>query len=194
MSSKSYHHGDLRNSLIEQGIKLISQEGLKQFSLRRLATLCGVSQAAPYSHFKGKEDLVEAMQDYVTEQFMEVLEKTLQSCADQNDPYAIIQLGKAYIMFFVKNPQYFSFLFSSSNIEVNLSLDSSSTKNFPPFEFMKKVVLRIFGESGMTKQKMEDLIIALWATVHGLTSIITMKNVRYDKDWETKIEDIIWNK
>ncbi len=46
----------------------------------------------------------------------------------------------------------------------------------------------------MTKEKMEDAIISMWATVHGLASIATMKNVHYDKDWETKIEDIIWNK
>lgn len=46
----------------------------------------------------------------------------------------------------------------------------------------------------MSKEKMEDTIISLWATVHGLASIATMKNVCYDKDWETKIEDIIWHK
>ena len=34
--------------------------------------------------------------------------------------------------------------------------------------------------------KMQDTIISLWATVHGLASIATMKNVHYDKDWETK--------
>lgn len=38
----------------------------------------------------------------------------------------------------------------------------------------------------MSNEKIEDTIISLWATVHGLASIATMKNVRYDKDWEKK--------
>lgn len=194
MPNKPYHHGNLRNSLIEAGIELINQAGLKQLSLRKVAALCGVSQAAPYSHFQSKEALFEAMRDYVIEQFMNVLENAVQSCTNQNDSYVLILLGKAYILFFIKNPQYFSFLFSQPCMEINLSLDSDGTKNFPPFELLKTIAFRIFGETGMPKEKMEDTIISLWATVHGLASIATMKNVHYNKDWETKIEDIIWNK
>lgn len=194
MLNKPYHHGDLRNSLIEAGIELINQEGAKQLSLRKVSALCGVSQAAPYSHFKSKEDLLESMQDYVTGQFMEVLENGIKSCPNQNDPKVLIQMGKSYVMFFVNNPQYFTFLFSQPCMEVNLSLDSDGTNNFPPFELLKTIAFRIFGETEMRSEKIEDTIISLWATVHGLASIATMKNVHYDKDWETKIEDIIWNK
>lgn len=191
--NKPYHHGNLRNSLIEAGIKLINQDGAKQLSLRKLAALCGVSQTAPYSHFQNKEDLLKAMQDYVTEQLMEVLETAIKSCPNQNEPRVLIQMGKSYVMFFINNPQYFSFLFSQPCMKINLSLDSDGTKNFPPFELFKTIAFSILGEPGMSKEKMEDIIISLWATVHGLASIATMKNVYYDKDWETKIEDIIWN-
>ncbi|QUH25800.1 TetR/AcrR family transcriptional regulator [Serpentinicella alkaliphila] len=194
MTSKPYHHGDLRNSLIEAGIELINQEGAKQFSLRKVSRLCGVSQAAPYSHFQSKEDLLEAMQAHVVKQFMEILENAIKSCANPNDPSTLVQIGKSYVMFFINNPQYFYFLFSQPCMEVNLSLDGDGSSNFPPFEFLKTVALPIFRGMGMTKLKMEDAIISLWATVHGLASIATMKNVHYDKAWEEKIEDIIWNK
>jgi AcrR family transcriptional regulator len=194
MTYVPYHHGDLKNSLIEAGIELLNQEGEKHLSLRKVAALCGVSQAAPYSHFQSKEDLLEAMRDYVTRQFMEVLENSVLSCQNQNDPEVLIQMGKSYVMFFVKNPQYFPFLFSQPCIKVNLSLDGDEAKNFQPFQLLKSIVFRIFGETGMSKDKMEDTIISLWATVHGLASIATMKNVHYDKDWETKIVDIIWNR
>lgn len=194
MHKKPYHHGDLRNSLIEAGIELINEEGAKGFSLRKVSALCGVSQAAPYSHFEGKEELLQAMQDYVTEQFMEVLEKAVKFYPNKKDPKVILELGKSYVMFFINNPQYFTFLFSQPCMKVNLSLDSDGTNNFPPFELLKNTVFNVFGESGMSKEKMEDTIISLWATVHGLAFIATMKNVCYDKDWETKIEDIIWHK
>ncbi|MCX7747225.1 MAG: TetR/AcrR family transcriptional regulator [Clostridia bacterium] len=179
---------------MEAGIELINREGAKQLSLRKVAALCGVSQAAPYSHFQSKEDLLEAMRNYVTERFMEVLVNSVQSFRDQNDPKRLIQMGKSYVMFFIENPQYFSFLFSQHGVEVNLSLHDDGTKNFPPFQLMKTIAIPILGELGVPEERMEDSIISMWATVHGLASIATMKNVHYDKAWETKIEDIIWNK
>lgn len=194
MPNKPYHHGDLRNSLIEAGIELIDQVGANQLSLRKVAALCGVSQAAPYTHFQSKEDLLEAMRDYVIKKFMKVLENAIQSCPNQKDPGLLIEMGKSYVMFFIKNPQYFSFIFSQHCMEVNLSLNGDETKNFPPFQLLKTVAVPILGELGMSKEKIEDAIISMWATVHGLAAITTMKNVHYDKNWETKIEDIIWNK
>ena len=194
MTDKSYHHGNLRNSLIEAGIELINQEGTKQFSLRKVAALCGVSHAAPYSHFKNKEELLKAMQDYVREQLMEVLNNTIQSYTNFNDQYLLILMGKSYVMFFIKNPQYFPFLCSQPCMEINLSMDDDGTNNFPPFELFKTTSLRVLREMGLPEEKLKDAIISMWATVHGLASIATMQNVHYDEDWETKIEDIIWNK
>ena len=51
MVNKPYHHGNLKNELIEAGIALINEEGLSGFSLRKVAAKCNVSNAAPYSHF-----------------------------------------------------------------------------------------------------------------------------------------------
>ncbi|OQB25598.1 MAG: transcriptional regulator BetI [Firmicutes bacterium ADurb.Bin182] len=194
MPNKPYHHGDLRNSLIEAGIELINRTGAGQFSLRKVCKLCGVSQTAPYSHFQSKEDLLEAMQDHVTQKLTEVLEGAVHACPEKNDQRELIEMGKSYVLFFINNPQYFQFLFSEASMRIDLSLDSDSSKNFPPFEMLKTIVFRVWGKNGMSKEKLEDTIIHLWATVHGLASIATMKNVRYDKDWAAKIEDIIWNK
>ena len=58
---QTYHHKNLRNALIETGIQLVSTEGVNAFSLRKVAAACGVSHAAPYSHFQNKEELLEAM-------------------------------------------------------------------------------------------------------------------------------------
>ena len=46
------NHKDLRNALIETGIQIVSTEGVNAFSLRKVAAACGVSHAAPYSHFQ----------------------------------------------------------------------------------------------------------------------------------------------
>ena len=194
MTNKPYHHGNLRESLIEAGIDLINTVGEEQLSLRKVASICGVSQAAPYSHFKNKEDLLEAMREYALSQFMKVLENTIEPFQDQRDPKLLIQIGKSYVLFFIRNPQFFSFIFSQRCMDVYLSLDHDGTDNFPPLQLLKTYAVPILHDLGIPQEKTEDAIISMWATVHGLASIATMKNVHYDKDWEAKIEDIIWNK
>lgn len=189
MIEKPYHHKNLRNELIEKGIELVNNEGEKYFSLRKVAMACGVSHAAPYSHFKSKEELLNAMQDYIMQQFSNLLETTIHF--NQNNPDLLTRLGKEYVMFFYRNPQYYPFLFSRQNIETNFSLDADKTSNNQPFELFKSTAIRILKNCGLPEQKIKDRIIAMWALVHGLAAITTMKTVHYDEDWEVKIEDII---
>jgi len=187
-----YHHGNLRSTLIEAGIELINREGEQGFSLRRVCALCGVSQAAPYSHFGGKEELMEAMKAHVMDSFTEALREAAAGVGDPRDPRVLLEMGKGYVLYFLRHPEYFTFLFSQPRFQVELSLDAEAGDSFPPYELFKGCVLRVFPD--LPRGRAEDLIITLWSTVHGLASIATMKNVRYDKNWEDKVEDILWNK
>jgi AcrR family transcriptional regulator len=54
LTEKNYHHEGLKNELIEKGLKILNKEGYEGFSLRKAARVCGVSQTAPYRHFKDK--------------------------------------------------------------------------------------------------------------------------------------------
>ena len=54
----SYHHGNLREALIDAGIKIINENGEENLSLRKVAAACDVSHAAPYAHFRDKEELI----------------------------------------------------------------------------------------------------------------------------------------
>ena len=193
MPDKTYHHGNLRNALIEVGISLIHAEGIERLSLRRVAALCGVSQAAPYAHFENKEALVDAMRAYATERFTQALLEAKETVPDENDPRILIEMGKRYVQFFLKNPQYFNFIFSQMWMQIDLDITSDSPTNFPPYMLLKTNALRIFRAQGIPDERIEDMLIAMWSSVHGLTSIATMKNVHYSKNWGDKIEDIIQN-
>ncbi len=62
MTQKSkYHHGDLKNALIEAGIDILAQDGVGGLSLRQVARKAGVSHAAPYAHFSNKQALIAAI-------------------------------------------------------------------------------------------------------------------------------------
>src|SRR5258708_15858992 len=60
---KSYHHGDLRNALIQAGLELLSEGGAQELDLRKVARRAGVSHAAPYRHFADKQALIAAINE-----------------------------------------------------------------------------------------------------------------------------------
>lgn len=189
MNNNSYHHGNLRVALIEAGIELINREGLKQFSLRKVAALCGVSHTAPYSHFDNKGELLEAMQDYVASRFVSIFEGVIKN-GDKNSPGIIDEIGIAYIEFFVDNPKYFNFLFFQGKMKINLTLDDKKD-SFAAFQIFKDTAVQIFKELGMPEEEIQNIIIIKWAVVHGIASIATMKGVTYDKDWKSKIRELL---
>ncbi len=188
-NQKSYHHKNLRNELIEKGIRLVNEEGLKTFSLRKAAAACGVSHAAPYSHFQNKEELLEAMQNYITDEFSAILEDTISEYGNRSD--VLEQLGKAYVVFFLKNPHYFSFLYTQSNMKIDLSFRQGKGQNDKPFEIFRDLALKRMDQADYPEEKRKDAVIALWSFVHGIASLATMKNVSYDENWENKITDFM---
>lgn len=187
MENKPYHHGDLRHSLIETGIELIGEYGEENLSLRKVAMKCGVSNAAPYAHFHNKDEFIAAIQQHIMDLFIHTLESAIQEY--QSCPSQLIMLGKAYVMFFYKNPLYYDFLFSRKNLKINLSLNSTNENQ--PLNILKRAAVSVYKQVNMPESIMQDKIIAMWALAQGLSSIVTMEMVEYTDDWELKIEDII---
>ena len=180
-----YHHGNLRQALIDAGIKIINESGEGSLSLRKVAAFCNVSHAAPYAHFKDKEELLEAMKKSVTDSFMEVLEKALEESSNADEK--LVNMGKSYVTFFVKNPDYFKFLFGNQNITAHLQSDNKD--DYPPFLLLKDTYKKYLKEHGLKKKKEEKEIdlLSLWSSVHGLASIACMSGVEVSFDWEDKI-------
>lgn len=189
MENKSYHHGNLRCALIETGIEIISQEGEEKLSLRKVAMKCGVSNAAPYAHFRNKEEFINAMQQHIMDLFTDSLEKTVKEYT--NTPFLLPMLGKTYIMFFYQNPLYFDFVFSRKNICIDLSLNSSNETENQPLAILQNTAVSVFHKAGLPEEMIQNKVIAMWALVHGLSAIATMPHVKYDGNWEMNIEEII---
>ena len=186
--SDSYHHGNLRQALIDAGIKIINESGEENLSLRKVAQRCQVSHAAPYAHFRDKEELIEAIKTSVTDQFTEEL--TTAAKGGENAESAIIEMGKHYVSFFIHKPDYFKFLFGSQNITAHLKIDADSTEDYPPFVLLKKTYVRYLKENKIRKSKKEQEIelLQIWATAHGLAAIACMSGVEPSFDWEEMLK------
>lgn len=187
---KTYHHGNLRQELIKAGIKMVQQVGIEKLSLRKLAAQCEVSEAAPYSHFANKEELLYSMQEFVVEQLLECLKGAVEHTEKSDSPLAILNMGKAYVLFFMKNPEYYSFLFMQQDLKIDLSMDKNS-ENFAPFQYFKDKAYQVYSNEGMTVERIKYGIIAMWAKVHGIAAIAAMKGVTKDFEWEEVLEQIL---
>ena len=186
--SDSYHHGNLRQALIDAGIKIINESGEGGLSLRKAAALCEVSHAAPYAHFKDKDELIEAIKASVTEQFMDELQNAV--CGANDAESALIGMGKSYVVFFLRKPDYFKFLFGSQNITAHLSTDKEYEEDYPPFKLLKETYLSFLAEKKIKKSKVEQEmdLLKLWSSAHGLAAIACMSQVKMSFDWEEALE------
>ncbi|MDO5089771.1 MAG: TetR/AcrR family transcriptional regulator [Leptotrichiaceae bacterium] len=188
---KNYHHGNLRKELIEKGIDIINSAGEEKLSLRTLAKICGVSPAAPYTYFKKKSDLLEAMGSYIWDMLAQELEMTTEKYKNEED--LLLQLGKTYIMFFYKNPMYYHFIISKNNAKMNFSLEISEKDNENALNILKREAVKKFKSinTDMSPKIIQNKIIAMWALVQGLTTIIIIRDKEHSENWEEKIEEII---
>lgn len=179
MKQTSYHHGNLRTELIEKGLEYIDANGVGSLSLRKLADSAGVSCAAPYAHFKSKDDFLTAIQEYISERFTDTLKSAAVDCKDSSG--LLEALGISYVSFFYSNPLYYGFLFNGRCPELS---------SYPPFQFFKDCVIRSLG-NGYPEERIRYLTIALWSMVHGLAGLVTVKGL-IDKDHiEEEIRNIL---
>ncbi|MCR4775070.1 MAG: TetR/AcrR family transcriptional regulator [Saccharofermentans sp.] len=179
-----YHHGNLRQALIDAGIKIINESGEDALSLRKAAAACDVSHAAPYAHFKDKEDLLDAIKNSVTDKFTGELEAAVKDAGSADE--ALIAMGRAYISFFSHNPDYYLFLFGKQNISAHLQMNKENKDDYPPFLLLRKYYKKHLKENGIkiSAEEQEIELIKTWSIVHGMASIACMKGVKTSFDWD----------
>mgnify|MGYP003640146003 FL=1 len=121
MSKRGYHHGNLRQALIDAALMLIKERGPTGFTLSEAAKQAGVTPAAVYRHFDGREELISegALQGY--EIFAELMEAAYQS-GQPSALKAFEATGRAYLAFARDFPGHYISMFESG-ISVNRSPD-----------------------------------------------------------------------
>jgi AcrR family transcriptional regulator len=107
MAKKAYHHGNLRAALVTAALKQVADKGLEGFSLRAVARRAGVTEAAPYRHFKDKDELLAAVAAECAERHGASMIAAVAEARAENELERFRATGIAYVTFAVENPEHF---------------------------------------------------------------------------------------
>lgn len=177
----SYHHGDLKSSLIAAANVILLRDGADALSLRAIAAEVGVSHMAPYSHFKNKKELLNAV---ATDGFMKMsaaMEKVKASFDKPED--LILEYGAACLEFATNNAQLYRLMLGQvetsgrKNIQGNdksksttatMALTDLESFSKTPFVLLKEAFTMLNHDKALAKAQ----AIGAWSMVHGMSALI----------------------
>jgi AcrR family transcriptional regulator len=150
---------DLKRELIEKSIELIEKKGMENVSLREVAKECGVSHNAPYSHFKNKKSLLEAVAKEGFQNFRAGIDQIIKSEAENK----ILEIGVFYIKSAIEKREMWRVMCEMSVEPEDDELAQISEEGFALF------VALVGGDM--------DLALQLWATTHGFATLYNGGNI-----------------
>jgi AcrR family transcriptional regulator len=177
MEEKKYHHGDLKNALIQAGVEVLAEEGLHGLSLRKVAKQAGVSHAAPYAHFADKQALIAAISTEGYKRLYLQMEEVLQ--AHTADPHRqLIESAWTYVQFAMADVETFKIMFSGV---------LEHEKDYPEFvEISQKTfqlvvqTVRACQAAGVLRPLAPELeAVMVWGQVHGIISLALMGQISH---------------
>lgn len=164
---RTYHHGNLRQALIESGLELIAEQGARSLTLRELGKRAGVSRMAAYRHFRDRAALLAAIRDAGFELFADALERARLAAGEDFTP-RMQALSVAYIRFARENPAYFEVMFGPAAL-ADASYRSEAGER--AFEVLHQTI-RDGQQTGDVRAGNSALLAsAAWAIVHGISTL-----------------------
>jgi AcrR family transcriptional regulator len=164
-----YHHGRLKESLIEAAASLGASEGVEAITLRRVAAAARVSPAAPYHHFANKADLLAAVADEGFRRMNRAMSRAVARVKESSDAEQLRAIGLAYIRFASRNPHYFRVMFRPELARA--AQPERNKEGHVAFTRLIEAVQRARGEKGPPSESVFEYALYAWSLVHGLSSL-----------------------
>ncbi|MEA3411265.1 MAG: TetR/AcrR family transcriptional regulator [Pseudomonadota bacterium] len=170
--SGNYHHGDLREALVTAALKLLESGGVEKLSLRALARDAGVSQTAPYGHFRDKTAVLAAVAVRGFARLRAMLDAGVASRGAVEPEVRMQALALGYVRFALANPDLFRLMFSDSLCEAfeqDPDLAQAGAASFEPIREAVGERLSRCAEPAVTPA---EGAAGTWALVHGLSNLL----------------------
>jgi AcrR family transcriptional regulator len=166
---RGYHHGNLKEALVRAALALIAQKGPAGFTFAEAARWAGVSPAAPYRHFRDRDELLASVALRGFEQFAAAL---LRAWDDgRPDPFkAFERVGKAYLEFARTEPALYSAMFEAGvPLETNPELREAGER---AFAVLRSATERLVATlPAQSRPPVLMMALHIWALSHGIASL-----------------------
>jgi len=167
---RGYHHGNLREALLQAALDLIGQKGAAGFTFADAARMAGVSPAAPYRHFRDRDELLSSIAQRGFEQF----EAALNEAWDDGRPDTVTafeRVGRAYLNFARENPAFYSAMFESGiPIDMNPALAAAGERAFAIIRAAAER-LAALAPPGVPRPPAMMMALHIWSMSHGVASL-----------------------
>jgi len=166
---RGYHHGNLKEALVRAALDLIAEKGPAGFTFAEAARAAGVSPAAPYRHFRDRDDLLVEVARRGFDLFADALR---QAWADgrPNSMAALERTGRAYLQFARSEPAHYAAMFDA-NVSHAASPELTQASD-RAFGVLREAAERLVAEMP-AKGRPPALMVALhvWSLAHGIASL-----------------------
>jgi AcrR family transcriptional regulator len=168
----SYHHGDLRSTLLSAANVLLKETGIEGLSLRKLADKVGVSRTAPYHHFKDKNQLLCAIaeQGFVHWQ-QDAAFIFNQTGLSPKEKYR--QFFHGYISYAADNPELYDLMFGRTIWKQNSATNELRDVAYPSFHHQVEMTKK-WQAQGLMHRGEDTLRLSqvTWGTMHGIARLL----------------------
>lgn len=180
----SYHHGQLREALIEAALDTLQDQGIDGLSLRALAQATDVTPAALYSHFRGKEDLLAAVAEAGFQKLALQMAEYATGCKDAQT--RIERLVTSYVYFALYNRPLFRLMFSGP---------AHDMKEYPTLAMTAGKSYALISAVLSKRENANDdtplLTVAIWSMCHGLTSLLIDDKMTVEQFGAKSVDDFV---
>lgn len=174
IEKKPYHHGDLRQALVSEGLRLLGERDADSLSLRELARTVGVSATSVYRHFPDKEALMTALALEGLSQLGKAQRQASEAVG--GGPAGFKETGRAYVRFALANPALFRLIFASPALSKDrIDGDVNSEAHGLLQANAAAAAARAGGDQAVHA-------VQAWALVHGLAMLMLDGQVPPDED------------
>jgi AcrR family transcriptional regulator len=167
---KTYHHGDLKNALIQAGVEILAEDGVSGLSLRKVALKAGVSHSAPYAHFVDKQALIAAISTEGFRQLYERVSGVTEKYKSQPSKQ-LIEVAWAYVQFAMDDPDRFKVMFSAV-LEKEKEYPEFVTESQRNFQLVKMIVEANQASGALRSGPTELAALSAWGIVHGFVMLL----------------------
>ena len=169
-ASTPYHHGNLREELVSQGLAIVEGEGLAALTMREIARRIGVTQTAPLHHFEGKTGLLAAIAALGFRMLFEARMEALKNRRSPQDRLMAVLL--AYVDFARAHPALFHLMHGPEIPDKSAypELNESAIRSYSLLETAVADYL-LASEGSMDRRR--EATLAAWTACHGLAHIMT---------------------